>query len=158
MHVAADGSLSFVPDTDYNRPVSFGYVAADADGDTSPATVDINVTPVNDAPTVTPPQPVTTQEDHAVTGQITAQDVDGDTLSYTLADGAGPAHGTVTVNPGNGSFIYTPAADYSGPDSFSVTVADGHGGTTTVTVPVSVTPVTDDVEIARNIDFDIQGT
>ena len=158
VHVAADGSLSFVPDTDYNGPVSFGYVAADADGDTSPATVDINVTPVNDAPTVTPPQPVTTQEDHAVTGQVTAQDVDGDTLSYTLADGAGPAHGTVTVNPGNGSFTYTPAADYSGPDSFSVTVADGHGGTTTVTVPVSVTPVTDDVEIARNIDFDIQGT
>ena len=156
--VAADGSLSFVADADYNGQVSFGYVVADADGDTGTATVGIVVTPVNDAPTVAPPQSVATPEDHAVSGQITAQDVDGDVLSYALAEGRGPAHGTVTVDPQNGSFTYVPAADYSGQDSFSVTVADGHGGTTTVTVPVTVTPVTDEVEIASHIDFDIQGT
>ncbi|MGO4396137.1 Ig-like domain-containing protein [Variovorax sp. M-6] len=157
VHVAADGSLSFVPDADYNGPVSFGYVVADADGDTATATVGIDVTPVNDPPAVAPPNLVTTQEDHSVTGQIQAHDVDGDALSYAIADGGGPAHGTVTIGT-NGSFNYVPAADYSGPDSFRVTVTDGQGGATTVTVPVIVTPVTDDVKIVQNVEFDIQGT
>src|SRR5438093_5429651 len=31
---------------------------------------------------------------------------------------AGPTHGALTLNP-NGSFTYTPAANYSGADSFS---------------------------------------
>ena len=40
-------------------------------------------------------------------------DADGDTLTATKV--GDPAHGTVVLNA-NGSFIYTPAAGYFGPD------------------------------------------
>ena len=50
-----------------------------------------------------------------------------------------PANGTVTVNP-DGTFVYTPNPGFSGEDKFTVTVSDGKGGTTTVDVPVTVTP------------------
>src|SRR5207247_1471356 len=41
------------------------------------------------------------------------------------------------------SFIYTPAANFNGTDSFSYTVSDGHGGTATASVTISVNPVND---------------
>src|SRR5205085_8788226 len=66
-------------------------------------------------------------------------DADGGTLSATVV--ANPAHGTVALNP-DGSFTYTPAAAYTGPDSFTYTAADGQTGTDTglVTIAVAATP------------------
>src|SRR5262249_51059530 len=53
-----------------------------------------------------------------------------------------PAHGALTLNP-DGSFTYTPAANYSGANSFTYTMSDGQGGTATGTVSLTVTPVAD---------------
>lgn len=91
--------------------------------------------PANTPPTASA-DPVTTIVDEAVSGRITASDPDGDSLTYTVS--GGPGNGTVIVHP-DGSYDYTPNPGYSGPDSFEVTVDDGNGGTTTVTVPVTVT-------------------
>ena len=49
-------------------------------------------------------------------------DVDGDALTAVLV--SGPAHGTLVLNA-NGSFTYTPAAGYVGPDSFTYQARDG---------------------------------
>ncbi|MDP9994477.1 VCBS repeat-containing protein [Variovorax boronicumulans] len=86
-------------------------------------------------------EPVVTDQDKPVSGQVQATDPDRDTLNYTVAKG--PEHGTVTVDPSTGQFLYTPKPGYEGPDSFEVTVSDGKGGTTTVKVPVTVSPVND---------------
>ena len=67
-------------------------------------------------------------------------DVDGDTLTVTGSTNG--AHGTVTCTTA-GVCTYTPAANYNGPDCFTYTVSDGHGGTATGTVSVTVTPVND---------------
>ena len=67
-------------------------------------------------------------------------DADGDTLTATLV--SGPAHGTLALNA-NGSFTYTPAANYCGPDSFTYTLGDGHGGSDTATVSITVVCVND---------------
>ena len=62
-------------------------------------------------------------------------DVDGDSLSASLA--SGPANGLVTVNA-DGSFSYTPNAGFSGVDSFTYTANDGNGGSATATVEITV--------------------
>jgi large repetitive protein len=101
-------------------------------------------TPAPNDPPVGEDASVTTPEDTPVSGTVTATDVDGDDLTFTL-DG-GPSNGTVTVNP-DGSYEYVPNADYNGGDSFTVTVDDGQGGTDTITVNVTVTPENDPATI-----------
>src|SRR5206468_4079377 len=103
------------------------------------ATVNVSVTPVNDAP-VTSNVSVTTPEDTPVSGSVTATDVDGDTLNY--AKGYDPAHGAVVVTA-NGSWSYTPPANSAGSASFPVALPDALAVTTTATVSVSITPVND---------------
>ncbi|WP_178130441.1 Ig-like domain-containing protein [Reyranella sp. CPCC 100927] len=137
--VNADGTYTYTPNANYNGPDSFTVLVDDGHGGTTTVTVNVTVTPENDAPVGTAP-PATTPEDTPVSGAVTATDVDGDTLTFSLA--GGPAQGTVLVNA-DGTYTYTPNANYNGPDSFTVLVDDGHGGTTTVTVNVTVTPVND---------------
>ncbi|MEQ1729528.1 MAG: cadherin-like domain-containing protein, partial [Vicinamibacterales bacterium] len=102
-------------------------------------TVTIQVTPVNDPP-VANPGSKTTPEDTPVSGLLTSSDNDGGAPVYSLASGT--SHGTVVVNA-DGSYTYTPAPDYNGPDSFTFTVVDGNGGSATSTVTLTVTPVND---------------
>ncbi len=82
-------------------------------------------------------------------------DVDGDALS--IASFTQPANGTVEDN-GDGSLTYTPAANFTGTDSFSYTISDGAGETTTATVTVTVgstndAPIVDLNGPAGGIDF-----
>jgi VCBS repeat-containing protein len=67
-------------------------------------------------------------------------DVDGDTLTAVLV--SGPAHGTVALNA-NGSFSYTPARNYSGPDSFTYKASDGSLQSGARTVDLTVNAVND---------------
>ncbi|HIF9245099.1 TPA: Ig-like domain-containing protein, partial [Photobacterium damselae] len=137
--VNPDGSWEYVPNTDFNGEDSFTVVVDDGNGGTDTITVTVNVTPVNDAP-VGENVTTETQEETAVTGQLTATDVDGDNLSFK--PGSNPENGSVTVNP-DGSWEYVPNPDFNGEDSFTVVVDDGNGGTDTITVTVNVTPVND---------------
>src|SRR2546426_3251443 len=58
----------------------------------------------------------------------------------SLADAqvTGPSHGTLTLNA-NGSFVYVPASNYSGPDSFTYKVNDGTASSNLATVTITVT-------------------
>ena len=55
--------------------------------------------------------------------------------------GNGPSHGTLDIYP-NGSFTYTPDANYTGPDSFTYTVTDGISTVKNVKVSIEVEPPT----------------
>src|SRR5207245_11081286 len=66
---------------------------------------------------------------------------DGDPLTAILVNG--PAHGTLNLSS-DGSFTYTPALNYNGPDSFTYKAKDGHADSpTNATVSITVTPVND---------------
>ena len=57
--------------------------------------------------------------------------------------------GTATIDaPGSWQVDYEPSPDANGSDSFDYTVSDGHGGTDTGTMQVTITPVNDDPEAA----------
>lgn len=71
----------------------------------------------------------------ALSGQLSATDVDGDRLSYTRV--ANPAHGSVTVDV-NGEFTYTPANGYAGDDSFSFKANDGALDSDVITVSIAI--------------------
>ncbi len=77
-------------------------------------------------------------------------DTDPDNDTLTVTGNTQPANGSLTLNP-NGSFDYTPDADFFGSDSFDYTVSDGKGGTDTATVTITVNPVNDTPTITPNI-------
>src|SRR5207248_2746303 len=61
---------------------------------------------------------------------------------------AGPAHGALTLSA-DGSFTYTPAANYNGSDSFTYKANDGSLDGNTGTVSLTVTAV-NDAPVAAN--------
>lgn len=63
-------------------------------------------------------------------------DGDGDPLSITGANGA--VNGTVTFNSQTNTVIFTPVTGYTGVASFSYSISDGHGGTASATVSLTV--------------------
>jgi VCBS repeat-containing protein len=60
-----------------------------------------------------------------------------------------PANGTVTLNTLDGSFTYTPAANFNGTDSFTYQVNDGTLASNVATVTLTVTPI-NDAPVAAN--------
>ena len=96
----------------------------------------ITVNAVNDPP-VAVDDSASTDEDSAITiGVLTNDtDVDGDTLTVTAI--TQPTNGDAAIN-GNGTVTYTPLANFHGTDSFTYTISDGHGGTDTATVSLTV--------------------
>jgi VCBS repeat-containing protein len=135
----ADGTFSYTPDGNYNGPDSFTYEASDGTATSNTATVTLTINPVNDVP-VAADQPVTTNEDTDTAGQVAASDVDGDSLTYTLVDG--PSHGSLVFNS-DGSFSYTPDANYNGTDSFTYLANDGIADSNSATVSLTVNAVND---------------
>jgi hypothetical protein len=104
----------------------------------------VTVIPLNDPPTAPASNSVSTAEDtESAAVSIGADDPDDDTLTYSEKLGAGAAHGTVTFDQANGTFTYTPDADYNGTDSFTILISDGQGGFAEQDVSVTVTPVND---------------
>jgi VCBS repeat-containing protein len=70
---------------------------------------------------------------------VLANDTDpnGDPLTAVLETGA--SHGTLVLYP-DGSFTYSPFANYNGPDSFTYTANDWFYFSNTATVSITVTP------------------
>jgi VCBS repeat-containing protein len=140
----ANGSFAYTPAANYHGSDSFTYLAGDGEQESSPATVTITVGAVNDIPTAAT-DAYGTGEDTTLTVDAPGvlandSDPDGDTLSAVA--GSGPSHGTLTLNA-DGSFTYTPAADFNGNDSFTYRASDGSLISDSVTVTLTVTASND---------------
>jgi outer membrane protein OmpA-like peptidoglycan-associated protein len=94
---------------------------------------------------------------------VLANDSDPNNDVLTITAVSTPAHGTAVISAGGIS--YTPAAGYSGADSFTYTISDGRGGSASATVAVTVNPplvpneppvaVNDDGNVLKGYDVDI---
>jgi uncharacterized protein YjiK len=141
----AHGSLSgtvpdliYTPDADWNGTDSFVYAVTDGPAVSEPATVSITVTPVNDRPVATP-QSLITSENTTVPVILTAEDVDGDTISFSIT--LQPAHGTLSGTAPN--LVYTPEPGWEGVDSFSFTASDAVETSLAAAITVETNPVND---------------
>lgn len=137
--LAADGTYVYTPDRDWNGRDAFQVAVTDGQSDPVIVSVSLDVEPVNDVP-VAPPQSVTTAEDAALSGQVAASDADGDVLSFLLVDG--PAHGSLVL-AADGSYVFTPARDWNGEDSFRVSVTDGYSDPVTALITLHVAAAND---------------
>ncbi len=135
-----DGTFSYSPDADFNGLDSFTFSANDGALDSNAATFDIIVNAVNDAPTCDDPQSDSTDEDTTLNGAVLCDDIDADTLTYSLVDDV--SNGTLTFNP-DGTFSYSPDADFNGLDSFTFSANDGALDSNAATFDIIVNAVND---------------
>ncbi len=144
--MAADGDLNcdYSPNLNYNGVDTFTYRANDGVADSATVTtVTINITPVNDAPTLAATQSITTDEDTPITFDLNAgADIDGDILNYTITLSTG--NGFLTCDEGTSrSCTYTPSSNFNGSDDFTYQVSDGEYNSTTATVNITVNALND---------------
>ncbi|MDC0657513.1 Ig-like domain-containing protein [Leisingera sp. SS27] len=143
-----DGTVSLFPGGNYdhltldqNVTETVSYTVSDGAGGTASGTIAFTVTGINDAPAAVPDR-AATQEDTAVTVGVLVNDRDAEGNPLSLTGVADPANGTVSFTAG-GSITYTPGANFNGVEVITYTVADGHGGSSTGTLTVSVAAVND---------------
>ncbi|TAN47226.1 MAG: tandem-95 repeat protein, partial [Methylococcaceae bacterium] len=144
-----DGSFQYTPAAGYSGADSFRYQTGDGTQTGTPVRVSLTVTPAqvdaNQAPQAQS-DAYRTAEDGTLTlpaaqGVLANDsDADGDALTARLIQG--PQHGTLAFNP-DGSFNYTPDADYHGPDSFRYQAGDGQAGSAPVRVALHISAAND---------------
>src|SRR6185312_9980396 len=162
--VNADGSFSYLANntaaidaaaTGSHLTDSVTYTASDGHGGTTSTTITVTI---DRAPTVVADAPATqaVESGSAVTGNVLTNDSDrdGDTLAVgAVAGSAGnvgnplaTTYGHITINS-DGSYSYvadnTTAIDAAATgshltDSVTYTASDGHGGTTTTTLTITI--------------------
>jgi len=135
-----DGNITFTPEANFSGDATFRYLVCDngSPSKCSAQRTKVNVTAVNDAP-VAYDQSVTTDEDTAREVALGASDVEGEALGYTIV--SAPRHGTLSGTGAN--LIYTPKADYNGPDSFTFKASDRIADSEPATVGIAVKAVND---------------
>ena len=129
-------NLTYTPASNYNGLDSFTFMVDDGLESSEPAMVNIEVTPVNDAP-VADPQAVTTWQSVPVTITLSGEDVDGDGLTYRVVDA--PKYGT--LSGAGADLVYTPDPGFSGEDSFTFVANDGALDSNVATVMIRIYPV-----------------
>ncbi|MCR9296696.1 MAG: Ig-like domain-containing protein, partial [bacterium] len=134
-----DGSFTYTPDPDFHGTDAFTYTAGDGALNSELIAVEITVNPVNDAP-LAMGESYSVLEDESLEvlqpGLLgNDSDPDGDALEVVLD--TPPSNGQLELNA-DGSFTYTPAANFSGSDSFSYRVSDGVAVSEIVTAEIIV--------------------
>jgi hypothetical protein len=131
--------------SNYFGAASFDYFVTNNGFSSTPTTVNVTITAVNDAPTPYGAETFNTTEDTLVAFAVqAATDPEGDGITYNVA--TNPTNGTLTNCMGvvNGqNCTYTPDPDFFGTDSFTYTVTDGTDTSSAVTVTITVTGVND---------------
>jgi hypothetical protein len=131
-------TVTYTPNATFVGTDNFSYFVSDGKGGAAAGSVTVAVNGPNgpnQAPTAANDN-VGTPPGTAITINVLSNDSDpnGDTLLISID--SQPTHGTAVVQ--NGQIVYTPAAGYTGVDSFTYIVSDGKGGTATATVTVTI--------------------
>jgi VCBS repeat-containing protein len=139
---SSTGFFFYTPATGYTGSDSFTYRTSDGVL-SSVATVSLTVRVVNFPPTVVNDSYTTAEDVRLVVGArgVLTNDADPEGRSLTAKVVTNPTHGTLSLKA-DGSFTYTPAANYNGPDTFRYSASDGVL-TTQGQVSITITPVND---------------
>ena len=122
-------TVTFQPHANYNGAARFDYSISDGSL-TSTATATLNISAVNDAPSVVGETINGGREDRSLTvsaADLLANDsdIDGDGLSIVSVQGADASFGSVNLSGDRQTITYTPRPNINGTTSFTYTVSDG---------------------------------
>ena len=135
--VASNGRVAYTPEADYDGTDRFTYVAADRNGLTAEAAVEVTVAPVNDAPRAVGTVPDQTLAEGGDAAELDVgpyfEDIDGDALEYR-ASSSDPAVAAVAVT---GAVLTLTPLEY-GSAAVTVTAKDAEGLTAEQTFLVGV--------------------
>ncbi len=128
----------YTPQPNFFGTDTFTYTAFDFQGvESSPETVTMTVTPVNDPPTSVD-DTATTSQGNPVTIGVLANDTDVEGSALIVASLTQPFNGSVAI--AGSAVTYTPNTSFSGTDQFTYRASDGAAISAAATVVVTVTP------------------
>lgn len=142
-----ENKLIYTPLITFTGVASINYTIADSSGLESSATVSVlvslagstNILPiaVNDT--------FILDEDTVFSGASVLNndsDANGDTLSVLTTAASPTTNGTLVLST-DGTFVYTPATNFNGSDSFRYTLSDGNGGFAEAQVNLTIKSIND---------------
>lgn len=122
----------------YTIPGSFNLICTSQEGDFTQTVMIVAYEP----PPVAVNDTFTVIRNSQLQASVADNDAPGPNLLATVwSVVTGPLHGTISAWPGNGSFVYTPATNYHGSDSFTYQITNNNtSATSTATVNITITP------------------
>jgi hypothetical protein len=134
--VDSDGNWRYTPNPGAVGTDSFTIVVDDGRGGIATSVISITI----DTPPTVADYNMSINYNALVSGAVVGSDADKDLLTYSK--GSDPSKGIVKVNS-DGTWVYTPNAGATGTDSFTIVVVDGHGGSATSLINITIdTPPT----------------
>ena len=150
-------SLIYVPNPDFNGIDEFTYEVSDIES-SGAGIVRMNVLPVNDLPIANNDSGILVEGGTSISiaPLLNDVDVDGDTLSL-LGIISGPFHGSMQINPDNGTLTYNADNNWDGEDSMIYRITDNHGGMATASILIDITQTTSAAASMIRSDANVDG-
>ncbi|MFN6380563.1 MAG: Ig-like domain-containing protein [Flavobacteriales bacterium] len=145
-----DGFFTYTPAPNFSGAVTAVYFGVDPCGVGDFGTITFTITPVNDAPVAVADNAIM-QEDGVLNGSVATNDFDVDHSSRTFNVITNPSSGSLQFN-NNGTYTYTPVANFAGTVSFIYQVCDPLGLCSQTTCTIQVQGV-NDIPVAMDDSF-----
>ena len=131
--------VTYTPQTNYNGTDAITYKANDGTSDSNEGVINIIVNAIDDDP-YTNDVSVTTDEDTSIDINLTADEYDGESYSFSIV--GNPANGSVSLNDAIASYL--PDNNWYGTDTFTFEATDNRSNRTNVaTATIIVNPIND---------------
>ncbi len=130
---------TYTPAADYHGDDAFTFRTFDGEAFSEPAAITIHLTPKNDRPVIESVV-VATNEDTAVSFDLTVIDVDGDPVTVEIT--VPPLKGELSAGS-EGNFVFTPYANENGDDSFTLVASDGELDSVPTLITLQIAAVND---------------
>lgn len=164
LNLNSNGGFTYTPSAGYSGSDTFTYTASATDATSANGTVTLTITPASNNP---PPgqNTITAMSDAYTTQQETALTVPAPgVLGNDTSTGTAPLMATLTTEPSHGtvnlssdgSFTYTPAAGFSGADSFAYNATSADATQDNAVVSITVTPATQPPPTNGGVTYDLR--
>ena len=120
-NVSVDGWIfTYEPNENYSGEDSFTYISNDGELSSEPALVTLTISGTNDAPIFEQVNAIELNEDSNIDIQLSATDIDGDELSFSIVNADDELGASIVAN----MLSISPISNFNGPATLMVKVED----------------------------------